>query len=252
MKAIVLNALYSSGRNFLAPMLFSGARTAGCSKAVDAHRNRDFDLLEIPDDILVHGHFLLGSESMPYYKMLYKDYHHIFLYRDLRDCLVSGMNYDRNCSVTAGRPLNAILNGMDELQALKYILREQREVGVQGHHLFMLKDAMETARRCLRDKSICSLSFESLKTDTANGLRIAFTHMGFTVNEAALKQAVEAGSFERKSGGRTRGVEDKTSLCRKGISGDWKNYFDDELKDMFKELTGSFLKETGYERDDNW
>jgi hypothetical protein len=39
---------------------------------------------------------------------------------------------------------------------------------------------------------------------------------------------------------------------RKGIAGDWKNYFTPELKETYKESIGKFLIEFGYERDLSW
>lgn len=43
-----------------------------------------------------------------------------------------------------------------------------------------------------------------------------------------------------------------TETFRKGKIGDWKNYFDDEMKSMFKTLMGNELIYLGYEKDNNW
>lgn len=40
--------------------------------------------------------------------------------------------------------------------------------------------------------------------------------------------------------------------ARKGIVGDWRNYFTDKHVARFKETCGEFLVELGYERDFNW
>jgi hypothetical protein len=39
---------------------------------------------------------------------------------------------------------------------------------------------------------------------------------------------------------------------RKGIVGDWRNYFTEELKVQFKALYGNVLIETGYEKNLDW
>ncbi len=39
---------------------------------------------------------------------------------------------------------------------------------------------------------------------------------------------------------------------RKGVTGDWKNYFSDKHKKIFKEIAGDLLIELGYEKDNNW
>jgi len=233
-------------------MLFDALKGAGWSRCVDVHSGkRDYDLLALPSDIFLHGHFLLSDPTLPYPRMLDCDIHHIFLYRDLRDALLSGMSYDRNCVITKNRPMNAILNTMDELSAMKYLLREQHDADKPGHHLLTFKAGMETARRCLGDKSICSISFEALKRDPVSELKRALANIGAPVDELALAKTAEANSFAKKSG-REPGTENKSSLFRKGISGDWKNRFDEELKDMFKAFAGDFLIETGYEKDKNW
>jgi hypothetical protein len=59
-------------------------------------------------------------------------------------------------------------------------------------------------------------------------------------------------SFEKKSGGRTQGVENKSSHYRKGVSGDWVNYFTDEHIAHFKEKYNDVLIQYGYESDDKW
>jgi hypothetical protein len=72
------------------------------------------------------------------------------------------------------------------------------------------------------------------------------------VPRGRLRRAIENQSFERLSGGRARGEEDMDSHYRKGIAGDWRNYFTDPVKDAFKERWGQLLVATGYERDLNW
>ena len=59
-------------------------------------------------------------------------------------------------------------------------------------------------------------------------------------------------SFEKKSGGRSAGNENMKSHYRKGISGDWKNYFKEEHILHFKEKYNDVLIQYGYESDENW
>ena len=48
------------------------------------------------------------------------------------------------------------------------------------------------------------------------------------------------------------GRENVNSHFRKGVAGDWRNHFDDELKTRFKILYGDALIAAGYEKDLNW
>lgn len=52
--------------------------------------------------------------------------------------------------------------------------------------------------------------------------------------------------------GRAPGTEDVFAHQRKGIAGDWKNYFTSQIKDEFKKRFGNPLIQTGYENDTNW
>lgn len=58
-------------------------------------------------------------------------------------------------------------------------------------------------------------------------------------------------NFEKISG-RKPGIEDIKNHYRKGISGDWKNYFSEAHKTAFKKYKGQLLIELGYETDLNW
>ena len=58
--------------------------------------------------------------------------------------------------------------------------------------------------------------------------------------------------FESKAKGRKPGVENKNSHYRKGVAGDWRHHFNNEIKEKFKYLYGNLLIKLGYENDFNW
>ncbi|MBD0356364.1 MAG: sulfotransferase [Rubrobacter sp.] len=76
--------------------------------------------------------------------------------------------------------------------------------------------------------------------------------LGADTSEKAVRQAVGSASFERLSRGRERGEEDTSSFYRKGVAGDWKNYFTERDKEIYKEEAGELLIRLGYERDLDW
>ena len=61
--------------------------------------------------------------------------------------------------------------------------------------------------------------------------------------------------FKKKTN-RKPGHENKNSFFRKGVSGDWRNYFDSECVEFFRnEKQGrwnSILIKMGYENQPNW
>ena len=46
--------------------------------------------------------------------------------------------------------------------------------------------------------------------------------------------------------------EDNKNHWRKGIVGDWENYFTPRIKALFKEKAGEFLVRAGYEVNNDW
>lgn len=74
---------------------------------------------------------------------------------------------------------------------------------------------------------------------------------GINLNQKEIKSLLEEYSFQNISG-RQLGNEDVKDHYRKGTPGDWKNYFTDEHKKLFKKLAGDMLITCGYEKNDNW
>ena len=67
-----------------------------------------------------------------------------------------------------------------------------------------------------------------------------------------LREVILANRFEARTGGRQRGEENIHSHERKGIAGDWRNYFSPELTRAFKARYGDLLIATGYEKGADW
>lgn len=72
-----------------------------------------------------------------------------------------------------------------------------------------------------------------------------------TKERKVLEEIVEKYSFKNQSK-RKPGEENKKSFLRKGIAGDWKNYFTEKAAEVFNELAGDQLIIAGYESDKNW
>jgi len=72
------------------------------------------------------------------------------------------------------------------------------------------------------------------------------------IEKSALREAILACRFDRFSGGRRRGDEDTQSHVRKGVSGDWQQYFTVPVKAVFKERFADVLTACGYEKNNDW
>lgn len=67
-----------------------------------------------------------------------------------------------------------------------------------------------------------------------------------------LLHCVYDNRFSKKSGGRGKGDENIKSHYRKGVPGDWVNYFEDAHKNHFKERYPNLLTKLEYEQNHNW
>lgn len=100
--------------------------------------------------------------------------------------------------------------------------------------------------------NIYLLKYEDLLISPNDTLERMFS--GFfqiKMDEELLNQIINKFSFENQTK-RKKGEEDNNSFLRKGIQGDWKNYFGDEEKKLYKKYTKTLLIDLNYEKDNNW
>jgi hypothetical protein len=91
-----------------------------------------------------------------------------------------------------------------------------------------------------------------LKDDEAILERVLREHCRLPAVRAQLRGVVRACRFESLTGGRQRGEEQLGAHERKGVAGDWRNYFTPRVKQVFKAKFGDLLIATGYEKDSSW
>ncbi len=162
------------------------------------------------------------------------------------------------------------------------VIRDLRDTLISQYFSFlhsheMLDSTMQIQRNVLSEKSISEglmnifsrrwmpaviqaswigsddlmIRYEDLIADEHQYFRKIVSYCGIDIEEDKLNNIIENNTFEKLSG-RKPGTEDVTSHFRKGISGDWKNYFDVPVKQLFKERYGDLLIKTGYEKDFSW
>lgn len=96
------------------------------------------------------------------------------------------------------------------------------------------------------------IRYEDMIQDQLAVLGLFAGNIGVSSKPVLLDRCVQAGSFKSMSGGRTRGQEDPKAHVRKGIVGDWRNYFTRRDGQIFSEETGPWLVKAGYEKHDSW
>lgn len=173
---------------------------------------------------------ILRHERVPY----------IIQYRDLRDTAISWYFYV--AEVQNKHVLHDKIAAMSLEQGLDWYI--DRLLPVRAR---FIRDW-----RSHRDPEFGhELSYEALRTDTlATFSRLARACLG-DIPDHVLAEAVEKNNFRRLTG-RNPGEENRKAFVRKGVSGDWRNYFTPAQKDRFKAAAGELLIELGYEKDMNW
>ena len=87
--------------------------------------------------------------------------------------------------------------------------------------------------------------------DQPRCLRQIFRRLGVDDSESLALDCSENAAFE-KTAGRPRGSDDPLGKSRRGISGDWRNWFTRQDAEKFNELAGEWLIRAGYATDSSW
>jgi hypothetical protein len=213
------------------------------SKALDVPfpRNR----LPIFKESIIHGHYL-SSWNMK---------NVVIVWRDGRDVMVS--QYFHSLFTSESRkasyfvekarkhlPFNDYNNVSENLpRFIEYSFREKRSPRFSWADFVDCWHGYEEAEH---------VKYEQLLSETANELlRIVRKLKKINLSRDRAKSITDEFSFEKLSG-RKVGEEKRDSFLRKGIVGDWKNYYSKEACEVFAQYAGTQLIKLGYESDSSW
>jgi len=162
----------------------------------------------------------------------------IHVVRDGRDAAVSGWAHLKRLGDTGA--------GLD-VDARFPCFGDYAEYFAEHHWARFIRAAHASAAsmpdRCLE------VRYEDLHDEPASEAARLFRFLGATMlDDATIARCVDAASFERLSGGRSRGQTDTGSFFRKGVVGDWRSTFDDDALDRFERHAGDLLESLNYGR----
>ena len=95
------------------------------------------------------------------------------------------------------------------------------------------------------------VKYEDMLANTSAQLEKVLSFLDYEVEETVIHNAVDKFSFKNQTK-RNPGEENKKSFLRKGIAGDWKNYFNKESVNLFDKYYGDMLIKLGYEDNRDW
>ena len=175
---------------------------------------------------------------------LLREYHpavkFVNLTRDGRDVIVSGAVQWLNLRLRQAAPA--------EREAFGKALREH---AIPPAEFEMFLDYwLDAARAGLKAQALfrdyLHLSYENLIASPVEQAGKLFRFLEIDNGPDVVDSCVRAAAFETLSGGRHSGQEDNSSFFRKGVVGDWKNWFSAEQREAFEQRAGSLLKTLGY------
>jgi hypothetical protein len=205
---------------------------------------------------------LLNEDFIQEVSRIYPEAKVIHIIRDGRDQAVSMLHHVWNRSTDQGG-VQALKPG--EFERREIYRKDPKELLQTGEGIFTEERLRGAARSwnarvgktaedgpALLGPNYTEVRYEDLlERPNEEGGRLA-RFLGADTSEKAVQQAVGSASFERLSKGRERGQEDTSSFYRKGVAGDWSNYFTERDKQIYKEEAGELLIRLGYERDLDW
>ena len=95
-------------------------------------------------------------------------------------------------------------------------------------------------------------TYERLVADQHAEFGAMFDFLGWGIPQGVLQEVVDSLAFRRRSGGRDAGELNIFSHYRRGVAGDWRNYFDRGLGRLFEQACPQLLIELGYESNESW
>ena len=177
----------------------------------------------------------------------------ISIVRDGRDVLVSRAFHLFNNPTVTGlfQRLPAMQEDLEQFQDNPWYFQKNPEMLLR--HKIMVRQSARLWRQHLEsdratveeqgDLKVKVVRYEDLHADTEGVRKSLFEFLEVNPKPAEKLQGILKPGFE---------VERPNAFLRKGEVGDWKNYFTDETKQLFKEIAGEELIRQGYESSLDW
>ncbi|MFC7356139.1 sulfotransferase domain-containing protein [Jejudonia soesokkakensis] len=209
---------------------------------------------------LYHGHYLPEKNILNNKKiiLLVRDgrdvmvsqYHHRLLWNDKNKLIPKDVHYYR--SILEYDDFNDVKKNMSHFINFSFThtpSKMQQYTYMGNWASFNEAWLKELNKR----NNIYLIRYESLLENPYDTLAQMFSSFfGFEkINKQKLTTIIAKYSFENQTK-RKAGEENVKSFLRKGIKGDWKNYFGEKEKEIFKKHANHMLIKLGYEDNTNW
>jgi hypothetical protein len=172
--------------------------------------------------------------------VLYKPYYNkvVVVLRDPRDVYVSFYFHEVYLKKDKKLLTNMGYNGSlsDQANFKKYLLYKLNN----PQSLSPGFSFSEFYRSWIDKPNIHIVHYEQLHNNPEEALVGIVKYLGYEINDSQINKSIKRHEFKNITG-REKGQEDKNSHKRKGIVGDWKNYFTDELSDIMDQMENDIV-----------
>jgi hypothetical protein len=243
---VFLVSYSKSGSHWLAYIVNNIAKPTLPNKEDFVHRAGEVPLLEqslpekftpIPSPRYMYTH-------LPYKFVPHSSQHevkYVVIARNPRDIAVSQFNFMKNMK-------DIDFHGTwDEFLSLF-----MRGTGLSGSYFDRVLEWWEHQE----DDNVLFLKYEDLKKDLTGQIGIIGNFLGYQLSHEEMGEIAEKCTFKTMKENRVGSIEGNKGLLRegksfyrKGIVGDWRNYFSDEQLEKFNQWCNSHLEDTGLEFD---
>ncbi len=164
-----------------------------------------------------------------------------FIFRDPRDVAVSHVFYVTD--IEARHVHHDYYQSLPDFDSrLKVSILGRPDANIEFSNI---ADRFEPYLGWLDKKEVLTIHFEDLIHHRESTLTSIMDHLLSRVTLPASRQLI-LNSLEASIN------PTKSPTFRSGKTGEWKKYFTDEHKKIFKEVAGDLLVKLGYEKDNNW
>ena len=162
----------------------------------------------------------------------------VVLYRDLRDMCISRYFHVLNQKDHRHNKLYHTLSQEDSLFHCMNIVKNEYIDWVQGWH-----------EKAKNNSNILEIRYEDLNSNVSETMKSILAFFDIPTDEDFLRKIKET---QLKKAVNLKESLAEGSTKRKGVVGDWKNYFNEDHKNYFKKIAGGLLISLRYEKDLNW
>lgn len=188
---------------------------------------------------VTHASFSIEMEKI----LKERNYVVFFLIRDPRDWIISVLNH------TGGSGVDLYGNPHNEKHFAALATNDKIEYVIRGTGIYYSAlEAFEKFIPWISSPICCPILFEKL-LGPKGGL---FSEKEQIAELRKIADALHLNISDQKLLENFNESFGEEGSFFKGKPGVWKDYFDEDLKDLFKEYFGSLLIELGYEKDSEW